>query len=237
MSQHTPRVRGLSFLIRHLSYKLFLFQALLILSLLAFAPLHARADAQAPQGAVEAARAGLPSFLSKIPYGTEGLYGFQAGDVLHDAVVGEGFQLYSISTSAVQAVQPADSVDGLSAQTDQWFFPIVVNGASRTCLIVDKVGGSWEAVSLGYSGLAREFEKVRRHWQTPRLLASFQARKYFFHVPQVDRQNLTALSIGSAPSFNSPAGALGLMMDDGYGRLSSIEQVVPELKEELAKGK
>jgi hypothetical protein len=80
-----------------------------------------------------------------------------------------------------------------------WYFPVKNNDKVCAILVIDWMQDHWEAVSIGYAGLARELDQMECAWPirdgySPRLAVLFQASQYFFHIPLNGVDNLTALS-------------------------------------------
>lgn len=153
---------------------------------------------KAPQEVIEAARSGLLFFLKRIPAGEFKDYGFGPDAPIDRARVGIPFHVYMITPSALFAFKQGDSVNSVISPTEMWYFPVMVGDETRAMLVVDKVGSSWQTVSLGMAPLAGEMGKVMKRWPRaqgydPLLVVVFQASEYFFTVPQKDDRNLTAL--------------------------------------------
>lgn len=150
----------------------------------------------APKGVMDATKDGLHSFLKLIPTGELQNYGFAPEDPLAKAHVGTPFRVYTITPSALSNYSPGDTVSSLLSPTGMWYFPIMVNSNIRAILTVDRLNGTWRAVALGQASLARELEEVLQQWPRskgyePLLVMVFQAKSYFFTVPQKDDYNLT----------------------------------------------
>lgn len=145
-----------------------------------------------------AAEAGLPIFLSRLPEGMEGEYGFEQGGDMDRAVLGRPFRVAAITPAALSAHQPGDSLDALLTDTTLWYFPVSVEGSIRAVLVVDRTEAGWEAVSLGYARLAAALDQLLREWPEasgyhPRLVSVVQAQQFLFTIPELDRPNLTPL--------------------------------------------
>jgi len=121
-----------------------------------------------------------------------------------------------------------------------WYFPVQIAGQPRAILVVDWLDNQWQAVSLGYAGLAKELGVLSRQWNAsqgynPMLIVVFQAKQYLFTVPEKDSQNLTRLvtqermATGQIKTTGNPAG--------DYATLGTaagvIEQLNPVVKDAL----
>ncbi len=92
--------------------------------------------------------------------------------------------------------------------------------------------GRYQAVSLGYAGLAKELGAFVRQWPAakgyrPVLIAVFQARQYLVTIPEKDAFNLTCLSSGSSVSAPAREAAAS---DENYADLGTAESVLGQLK-------
>lgn len=154
---------------------------------------------EAPPEVASAAEAGLQGFLQQIPQGDAADFGFSAGDTLQDAVLGAPFQLMAITPDAMAGYKGDTPVAAILTETGLWYFPVMLNGEPRTMLVVDRLDGVWQAVSLGNSNLARMLSAAGKRWPrseagSPLLIAVFQAKQYLLALPQVDAQGLVSLS-------------------------------------------
>lgn len=211
-----------------------IFVVSLVCAVIAWPLSHTFAADSAPQEVVNAAQSGLPNFLRKIPSGMEAAYGLKSGDTLDTAVVGEPFRLSLIEPAMLARADAKASVDSISRVSTQWFFPVIVGGEARCLLVVDRMEDGWQAVSLGYAALARELTAMSAQWSvangyTPRLFASLQAGRYFFHVPQVGATNLT--QIVQSQHFGTEI--LSSRTGGRYETLSTAGDVASDLREAL----
>jgi hypothetical protein len=161
----------------------------------------------APLEVIQAAEEGLPLFLSEIPPGALEDYGFDENDNLDDAVLDQPFLLYVIDPTALDDYREGDTVYDVLRESLLWYFPIMINDAYKSLLVVDKLDGVWQAVSFGYARLAIQLEKILLHWPRsegydPLLSVSWQAGTYCFTVPQVDLYNLTRLDYYPPPPID-----------------------------------
>jgi hypothetical protein len=205
---------------------------LLIVAVGLLAPGLLRGEA-VPADVQQAAAAGLPPFLSKIPANALEDYGFARGDDLKAASLGSPFQVQTITPAALEKYQAGMTVAALLTPTTVWYFPVVVNGQYRAILAVDQLNGKWQAVSLGFAGLAKELGVLNNQWKAkdgfhPVLIVVFQAQQYLFTVPEKDAFNLTRLSSKKpAPAGAGPA-AVAPVSD--YAVLGTAADAVGQLK-------
>lgn len=181
----------------------------------------------APADVQQAAVQGLQPFLNKIPVISMGDYGFAPGDDLGAATLGDPFQIYTITPGALEQYKAGTAVSSLMTKTTMWYFPVLIAGQTRAVLVVDWLDNKWQAVSLGYAGLAKELGALGRQWKAaegyhPILIVVFQAKQYLFTVPEKDAQNLTQLVI-QEPTAKVKAA-------DDYATLGTAAGVVEQLK-------
>jgi hypothetical protein len=112
------------------------------------------ADA-APDDVLAAAQSGLPVFLQALPAGELANYGFANAGELAQAALGEPYQVHVLTLAALRAYTPDQRLGALTQPADQWYFPVTVNGAPRTMLIVAKVAERWQAVAIGGTALPK----------------------------------------------------------------------------------
>jgi hypothetical protein len=117
-----------------------------------------------------------------------------------------------------------------------WFFPILLEGESKAMLVVDRDGENWKAVSFGYAGLGHELNEVLARWPEskgfhPQLIAVFQAKRFYFTVPEVNDFNLTEIRLpqGGFPKSTAPA-PTAQVRPESYSTLSRLSKSLEELK-------
>ena len=148
---------------------------------------------------IKVAKLGLPFFLGKVPEGQEKLYGFSPNDSLNDIELGKPLQLYVITPDSLFKYKPTtDSLNSLLSETNIWLFPLEIDGVYKSMLIVDKMNGEWQTVSLGRTQLAKSLDIIRGEYlkdesKEIRLIAVRQVKKYYFHIPNKDENNFTQI--------------------------------------------
>ncbi len=191
------------------------------------------AEQNAPEAVQQAAVEGLQPFLNKIPTESLEQYGFVHGDVRGMASLGTPFLMYTITPTALQNYRTGMSVTSMVTPTTMWYFPVLMGGQTRAILVVNQVDNQWQAVSLGYAGLARELGALSRQWKAaqgyqPMLIVIFQAKQYLFTVPEKDAYNLTRL-VAKKPAVTNPLQATKLPVDD-YAILGTADDVITQLQ-------
>lgn len=145
----------------------------------------AAASAQdVPAAVKQAAEQGVTSFLQAIPAQDLAHFNFSDPTELERATLGEPFLIYTIAPESILAYQAGTPVEDLMAPTSLWYVPVLVNGESRTLLMIDLVGGTWKAVGIGGSGIAKQWSPADREQSvtlgyTPRFVRIFQATADF----------------------------------------------------------
>jgi hypothetical protein len=188
-----------------------------------------------PSEILEAAETGLPFFLGQIPPGSKELYGFSPGDDLSQAKLGGALRMHTITPAALEKSSSSGSVSSILSETSMWFFPILVERESKAMLVVDRDGETWKAVSLGYAGLGHQLNELLAKWPEskgfhPQLIAVFQAKRFYFTVPEVDDFNLTEIRLprgGFSKSTTLVPTAQAQL--EGYGTLSMVSKSLQEL--------
>ena len=159
---------------------------------------NAIAEPKAPDDVVQAAQQGLMPFLDKIPKNSLDQFGFGQTDSFDAAVLGTPFLVHTITPSALKQYQSGVTVASLLTPTTLWYFPVLIAGQPKAILVVDQISNQWQAVSLGYPSLAREWDTVCKQWPEfqgyhPVLITIFQAHQHVFTVPEKGNDNLTTL--------------------------------------------
>ncbi|HTL59635.1 MAG TPA: hypothetical protein VL361_28450 [Candidatus Limnocylindrales bacterium] len=179
---------------------------------------------------LEAAQSGLPFFLGQIPPGSKELYGFSANDDLSRARLGPGLQMHAITPRVLKQASAASNISSLLSETGMWFFPVLIESESKAMLVVDRVDSSWKAVSLGYAALGHELNDVLAQWPEskgfhPQLIAVFQAKQFYFAVPEMGDFNLTPITLSPGGFSNS-----GTRSGNNYTELAKAAESLQELK-------
>lgn len=119
-----------------------------------------------PEPAKQAAEAGLALFLKAIPVQYLGYFNFSNPQELEQAILGTPFRMYTIAPQDILNYQAGTPVSQILVPRTVWFFPVVVNGESRTLLEVQLMKGVWQAVGIGNSGTAKLWAIAQKAWHT-----------------------------------------------------------------------
>ncbi|BBM88097.1 papain-like cysteine protease family protein [Candidatus Uabimicrobium amorphum] len=181
----------------------------------------------APQEAEKAAQEGMGFFLNSIPDSMLDEYGFSSKEQLANCSLGMSFQLKAIVPEKLRAYTNEDTVASISQDTDTWYFAIVSAEKNIAILSVAKVDEKWQAVSLGNVLLASQLQNIQKTWANergfePQVIVSYQARQYFFHIPQLNKENLTVIELHAKQAID-------------YHYVSALDQVAENLWQEVQK--
>lgn len=199
-------------------------QTLALISLVVVAA-RSSVGADAPPEVYAAATNGLPWFLAKVPPDSKQQYGFPDGADFSKIHLGSPLLLRTIRPSALSSNQTSEAVSSVVSDTSMWFFPIMLDTEVKAMLVVDRQGNEWKAVSLGYVPLVTEWNQVSRQWPAakgyhPRLIAVFQAKRFYFTVPELGDHNLTPLF---APgNIRTPTNALAPGLEQNSSRYAAL---------------
>ena len=183
-----------------------------------------------PQEVMDAGKDGLHVFLERIPPNELVNYGFSPEYPIAKANVNIPFRVYTITPASLFNYRAGDTVSSLISPTGMWYFPVIVNNSIRAILTVARLNGVWQAVALGQAALARELGKMSRQWPrskgyAPLLIMVFQAKSYFFSVPQKDDFNLTPF-VFEGKAFRS----IPLEGQENYATPFELKDIIKELK-------
>jgi len=181
-----------------------------------------------PAALINTAETGLQQFFNKLPADSRADYGFIPTDEPDQLSLGTPFKLYTITPASIFAYRSGDTVSSLLTETDLWYFPVISEDQIRSILVVEQSDNQWQAVSLGQAPLAAELDRIKRVWPVedgfnPRLIVVYQAKQFFFTVPERGEFNLTLISTESttAEDRSDTTGK--------YSSLDKLEQVIQRL--------
>ena len=185
-----------------------------------------------PAEVQQAAEQGLQPLLAQVPPTAVEEFGFAADEAGGAVTLGAPFRVYAVAPEALARYQAGQAAETLLTATPLWYFPVLKGGRPQAILVVDRLDGRYQAVSLGYARLAAELGVVTRQWKAaegyhPKLAICYQARQHLFTVPEKGARNLTRLVI-DAPLPGAAAQAAAPAAD--YTELDGIDQTVTQLK-------
>jgi len=113
-----------------------------------------------PYEVKQAAEKGLPDFLSAIPREDLEHYGFKSEEELRVATLGEPYRVYTIVPKRLASYKEGTKLSALIAETNSWYFPVIVEDEARTILTVSLLEGRWQAVDIGGLALPRQLQML-----------------------------------------------------------------------------
>jgi hypothetical protein len=122
-------------------------------------------------------------------------YGFQAGDFLSDAKLGDPIAVYTIEESDRANYENGQPVKPLLKPARQWVFPVLMG--NRICCMVEVSESGHEYIpGRGNKSLAMAWNKINEKWPAeegyhPMLVVNPEVPGYYFTVPELPQQNLT----------------------------------------------
>lgn len=139
-----------------------------------------------PADVVNAAEAGLSLFRSQESFPGGNPFGNLSADQLSSAVVGYGFQVYTVNPVRLGNDKESRFHD-MVVPMGVWRFVVVTGDSPIALLTVANVDGRWSMVSVGGTGLAGEVSAVVGAWPeasgfTHRFIRVFQAKADFMEI-------------------------------------------------------
>ena len=197
----------------------------ILLVIVPFRPLYAQYPT--PPGEVTAAAHDgfIPFLTGAVTEETKNLLGFARDDQLDQAKLGTPFQLYYLTSDAIERYDGASPVESVLSQSDLWYFPIIINDRIKLLLYVGKRNGRWMRAGIGSAGLADNLQEITSRWSaaagyTPLLVQQSTIGVYLFSIPQVDTHNLT----------ETDAVITGAGLGKKTARLSSLDETINNLR-------
>lgn len=137
-----------------------------------------------PMDVVQAARKGICDFVKAERSSDNSPYPMAGKASLDNAVIGHGFQLYSVPP---MTLVNSSGLRSVIAPLGVWRFVTAADGSPVTLITVAKIQGEWRAVSMGGARLAAEVHQVMEQWPAQkgynhRFVRIFQARVDFIEI-------------------------------------------------------
>jgi hypothetical protein len=120
--------------------------------------------ASIPREAITAAQQGLQRFLKSITAEELGGFNFSSQEEMNEAILGEPIRVYIVKPESVDNYISDASMYDIISPTDRIYFPVLTKSVTRTFLYVELEEDKWEAIGLGSSGLAVEWESLIKKW-------------------------------------------------------------------------
>jgi len=123
------------------------------------------------------------------------VFGFASNERVDMAKLGEPIIVYSISLADRKNYEAGQPLKPIMQATNEWIFPVVLNGRTRYMLPVKRVGTEYVA-QPGSRALAMVLEKIEERWPAsegyhPQLVVNPKIANYYFTIPELPEQNLT----------------------------------------------
>ncbi|MDR3457395.1 MAG: hypothetical protein P4N60_08115 [Verrucomicrobiae bacterium] len=122
-------------------------------------------------------------------------FGFASGERVDAAKLGDPIVVYTISAADRKSYQAGQPLQPLLHATNEWIFPVMLDGSIRYMLPVKRVDKGYVA-GPGSRALAMVFDKIQQRWPAsegfhPQLVANANITSYFFTIPELPAPNLT----------------------------------------------
>jgi len=104
-----------------------------------------------------AAESQFPVFLSKVPAGNEGWYGFKADDDLDLFGIGKPFRILMFNNDFFSTPLVEDK--NYFMIKNEWLVPVTINGKNRTLLTMNGNPGNYTIAAMGDTTLAQELQE------------------------------------------------------------------------------
>jgi hypothetical protein len=191
--------------------------------------------AAAPSEVQKAAQSGLDHFRSTVPAQEMARMGLVTAEEVTAAVLGNPWNEYVILPASLQAYKSGMSISSLLTGTDNWIYPVLVNGQARTMMEVSLQNGNWEATTFGGTFLPQRLQEVqgrmgtllgqkgisRQSAVTLRFVRVYQAQSEFMAV------------LGGNTEYLLPLMPNPSRMNIAADTLLAADQVIPQLKQEV----
>ena len=116
--------------------------------------------ASAPADVQAVAEEGLAQFLANIVPQELANMGLTSAADIKAATLGEPYEQFTIYPDALKNYTPDQSISSLLTSTENWVYPVLVNGRARTQMNVVKSEGQWVAGFFGGTLPARIHDGV-----------------------------------------------------------------------------
>ena len=154
-------------------------------------PLRIRTDQERLALAGQTAFGNMMDLANKYP----DAYGFQAGDFLSDAKLGEPLPVYMIAEADRANYQAGQTIKSMLKPAKEWVFPVLI-GDRICCMVqVQQVGHEYVPGKCNKS-LAMAWSKIQEKWPAeegyhPLLVVNPEVPGFYFTVPELPQQNIT----------------------------------------------
>ena len=112
-----------------------------------------------------AAKEGLGDFLNNIPLNDINRFGFANQEEIKEATLKGPYRIYTIKEEEILSFKESSDLLAVIEYSDLWYFPIIVGKDWRNMLHLKKVDRKWEAIDMGGTKLAADFQELQRTWK------------------------------------------------------------------------
>jgi hypothetical protein len=186
----------------------------------------------APEEIVQAAENGLGKFLNSIPKKDIEKYGFSSPDEFKRSTLDTPFQVNTILPDVILNYVEGQNVSSMITPTSMWFFPVICDGSIRVLLTVDYIDGSWKAVAIGSSKLAKQLENALKDLSDNDFtyVRVFQARTDFIVFIQNETEKIRLLN-----SLEEKIMQASTIKTDLESNFYNFSDLMPELSSSVEK--
>lgn len=92
-------------------------------------------------------------------------HGFENQADLDNAVLGEGFEIFTVSLKNILDDAMPRDLQALITPTNQWNFLILVGDKAKAVMTIGLIDGNWVPLEFGSSMLAQEMQNFFAAWQ------------------------------------------------------------------------
>ena len=177
-------------------------------------------DASIPREAITAAQQGLQRFLKSITAEELGGFNFSSRKEMNEAILGEPIRVYIVKPESVGNFISYGSMYDIVSPTGRIYFPVLTKGVTRTFLYVELEEDKWEAIGLGSSGLAIEWESLIKKWP------STQGYKHVF----IEALDFTFVAIEIHPGGEKQTNTFFIKLGCNDNRLCDMPEFVNNLQ-------
>jgi hypothetical protein len=116
--------------------------------------------------------------------------GFESRAEAAGAVIGDGFQVFTVPPDLLAASESAD-ISTVAAPSTQWLFLVTSGGTPKSIVTVDQIGGAWTAVSIGGADMSEDLAALLARWPAStfahRFIRSYEAASEMMEVSRGGR--------------------------------------------------
>ena len=146
----------------------------------------------------------LKSYLQKIPFGQEHLFGFENRNEFAQSKIGVPFEVLTLNENFFNDEKVLKD-EKYFVSTGNWRVPVIVNNKYKALLTVAKENNNWRIVKIGAKGLANELDRFEQNHPSNtdiKILRVFQIKGDFILTSNNSIYPLTSASKGLLVDVN-----------------------------------